>query len=72
MQSTAVSSISDTMVIADQLGSAGNALAEAGRTAFSDAHSIVLLTSASMIAILAIVVFFMLRNYQASTAHQSH
>jgi len=72
MQSTAASSISDTMVIADQLGSAGTALAEAGRAAFSDAHSIVLLTSASMIAILAVAVFFMLRNYRVSVAPQSH
>jgi len=72
MQSIAASSISDTMVIADQLGSAGTALAQAGRVAFSDAHSIVLLTSASMIAILAVVVFFMLRNYRVSAAHQSH
>ena len=72
MQSTAASSISDTMVIADRLGDAGAALAEAGRVAFSDAHNIVLLTSASMIAILAVVVFFMLRNYRISVASQSH
>ncbi|KFX07485.1 methyl viologen resistance protein SmvA [Pectobacterium betavasculorum] len=70
MQSTASSSISDTMVIADQLGTAGTALAQAGRVAFSDAHSIVLLTSASMIAMLAVTVFVALRNYQPSTQHQ--
>lgn len=72
MQSTAASSISDTMVIAEQLGSTGTALAEAGRAAFSDAHSIVLLTSASMIALLAVAVCLMLRNYRASTAERAH
>lgn len=71
IQSTAASSISDTMVVADQLGTAGTALAQAGRAAFSDAHSIVLLTSACMIAMLAVAVFVALRNYQPSTQHQS-
>ncbi len=70
IQSVAASSISDTMVIADKLGVAGTALAQAGREAFSDAHSIVLLTSASMIAILAVIVFVALRNYQVPTQYQ--
>ncbi|WP_300003865.1 MFS transporter [uncultured Cedecea sp.] len=72
MQIIAASSISDTMVIAGQSGELGTALARAGREAFSDAHSIVLLTSASMIAMLAVVVFFMLRNYRVSAVPQSH
>ena len=63
----AVSSVSDTMVVADQLGSAGNALAQAGREAFSSSHAVVLLTAATMIALLAVAAFITLRNYQHPT-----
>ena len=66
LQSRASSSISDTMVVAEQLGASGNTLVQAGRVAFSSSHAVVLLTAAGMIALLAIAAFIALRNYQNS------
>ncbi|AJC65835.1 MULTISPECIES: MFS transporter [Dickeya] len=60
----AASSISDTMVVAEHLGETGIALAQAGRVAFSSSHSVVLLTAASMIMLLAAVAFVTLKHYQ--------
>ena len=61
------------MTAADRFGDAGAALAAAGRAAFSDAHAMVLLTAATLIGVLAMVVFVALRNYRetavASAAH---
>jgi len=73
LPSSASHSIGETMTAADRFGDAGAALAAAGRAAFSDAHAMVLLTAATLIGVLAMVVFVALRNYRetavASTAH---
>ncbi|UXN74345.1 hypothetical protein N8D56_03835 [Devosia sp. A8/3-2] len=58
-------SIGEAMVAAEGLGGAnGDALAQAAREAFSSAHGTVLLTSASLIAVLAVAVLIALRNYR--------
>jgi DHA2 family multidrug resistance protein-like MFS transporter len=72
IDASAMHSIGDTMVAADRLGSAGVALAEAGRTAFSNAHAIVLMTAASLIALLAVGVFVALKNYREPQHQQAH
>lgn len=64
LRAKAAGSIGDTMVVAQQSGELGNALVQAGRVAFSSAHSLVLFTAATMIALLAVAVFFALRSYQ--------
>lgn len=65
---SASQSIGETMTAADRLGDAGAALADAGRAAFSDAHGMVLLTAATLIGVLAVVVFAALRNYREAEA----
>lgn len=62
----ATNSIGETMIAAERLGADGAALAEAGRTAFTDAHAIVLLVAATAIALLSVAVFFALRGYRAA------
>ncbi len=58
-------SIGEAMVAANGLGGAnGDALAQAARDAFSSAHGTVLLTAASLIAVLAVAVLIALRNYR--------
>jgi len=67
-------SIGETMLAASQLGGAeGAALEAAARLAFSGAHGTVLLTAASLIAVLSVVVLVALRHYrepEAAIAHQ--
>lgn len=58
------SSIGETMVAAERLGADGQALAEAARLAFSDAHGTVLLTAAALIGVLAMAVLVALRHYR--------
>ena len=65
---SAAHSIGETMFAAEQLGAAGAPLVEAARMAFSDAHGMVLLSAASLIGLLAVAVFFALRNYRDSEA----
>lgn len=65
---SASQSIGETMTAAERLGVAGAPLAEAGRMAFSDAHGMVLLTAATLIGVLAVVVFVALRNYREAAA----
>ncbi|MBJ7263713.1 MAG: MFS transporter [Burkholderiaceae bacterium] len=59
-------SIGETSLAAQKLGGpAGQALAAAGRDAFSASHSVVLLAAAALIGVLSVVVFVVLRAYQA-------
>lgn len=56
-------SIGETMSLASRLDSpARKLLEEAGRTAFSSAHSLVMTAAAALIALLAVVVFVQLRG----------
>lgn len=56
-------SIGEAMTLAERLGGEeGDALRIAARSAFSDAHGSVLVITAVMIAVLAVAVFFSLRN----------
>jgi len=64
----AANSIGETMIAAERLGTEGAALAQAGRIAFADAHGIVLLTAAAVIALLSVAVFLILRGYRATAA----
>lgn len=58
-------SIGETLLAANALGGpAGQALAAAGRDAFTASHSIVLVGAAAIIGVLSIVVFTVLRAYQ--------
>ncbi|WP_332717071.1 MFS transporter [Pelagibacterium mangrovi] len=66
VEAGAANSIGETMIAAERLGADGAALAEAGRTAFTDAHAIVLLVAATAIALLSVAVFFALRGYRAA------
>lgn len=60
----ATHSIGETLIVARRLGAAdGQALAASAQAAFSSAHAIVLLTAASLIAVLSIFVFFALRRH---------
>lgn len=59
----AVRSIGDTYQVAHQLAEQGPALIEAGKAAFTATHSVLLSTSAALIGVLAILVFFMLADY---------
>ncbi|MGV3574364.1 MAG: MFS transporter [Devosia sp.] len=61
-------SIGETMYAAEQLGPAGAPLIEAARMAFSNAHGMVLLSAAGLIALLTLAVFVALRNYRDSEA----
>jgi DHA2 family multidrug resistance protein-like MFS transporter len=59
-------SIGEAMVIARRIGGTeGEAIAEAARVAFASAHGSVLMVTASLIAMLAIVVFVALRHEDA-------
>ena len=68
VESGAANSIGETMIAAERLGADGEALAEAGRVAFTDAHGIVLVTAAVAIGLLSVAVFFVLRNHRAANA----
>lgn len=60
----AARSIGDTYLVAHQLAAEqGAALIEAGKVAFTTTHSVLLLSAAASIGVLAIVVFFMLADY---------
>lgn len=61
----ALRSIGETFIAAERLGDEGGAaLIEAARAAFSSAHATVLLTAATLIAILSAYVFRALRDYE--------
>lgn len=57
-------SIGDTYIVAGQIaGEQAQALIEAGKLAFTQAHAVLLTTAAGVIAVLAVVVFFTLAKY---------
>ncbi|MBJ6987115.1 MFS transporter [Devosia sp. MC521] len=58
-------SIGETMLAAQGLGDQAGLLEQAARLAFSSAHQTVLLSAATIVALLAIGVGFALRNYSA-------
>ncbi|HHX34225.1 MAG TPA: MFS transporter [Gammaproteobacteria bacterium] len=61
----AARSIGDTYLVAAQLSAdQGAALIEAGKAAFTTTHTLLLSTSAGMIGLLGVVVFFLLANYK--------
>ena len=61
----AARSIGDSYVVAGELPAAqGNALIEAAKLAFSSTHSVLLTTSAVVIALLAVVVFVLFGRQQ--------
>ena len=63
-------SIGEAMAMAEKIGGAqGEAIATAARSAFSDAHSIVLAITAALIACLALAVFRALRGAAISVSH---
>jgi len=58
-------SIGDTYIVAGQVpGAQSQALIEAGKLAFTQAHSVLLTTAAGVIGVLAVVVFFTLARYR--------
>ena len=62
----AARSIGDTYLVAGQLAEEhGAALIEAGKAAFSATHSVLLSTASSLIGLLGVVVFFMLKSYRS-------
>lgn len=62
----AARSIGDSYLVARDLAEPqAQALIEAAKTAFSATHSILLLSSAAMVGVLAVAVFFMLSKYLA-------
>lgn len=65
----AVRSIGDSYLVAKGLAEPqASALIEAAKAAFSATHSTLLLTSAAMVGVLAVVVFFMLSGYRKAEA----
>ena len=65
----AVRSIGDTYLVAARLPfDQGAALIAAGNTAFTSTHSVLLSTSAAMIGLLGIVVFFLLSSYRGASS----
>lgn len=61
MAAIATRSIGESLVAAQSMGgSGGEALAEAGRQAFSASHSLVLLSAAGLIAVVSVAVFVIL------------
>lgn len=61
----AVLSIGDTYLVSHRLAAEqGAALIDAGKTAFTATHSILLSIAAGLIGVLAVVVFFMLASYR--------
>jgi len=69
----AARSIGDSYLVAKGLAEPqASALIEAAKAAFSATHSTLLLTSAAMVGVLAVVVFFMLSGYRkAEAVHES-
>ncbi len=68
MVGQAMHSIGDTYLAAQQLAAdKGAALIDAGKTAFSTTHSILLSTAAALIGLLSVVVFFLLASYRADS-----
>ncbi len=68
----ATHSIGETMLAARDLGEAGAPLVEAASMAFTNAHSTVLLTAATLIGLMALAVFFALRHYRDDEAVAAH
>lgn len=65
----AARSIGDSYLVAKGLAEPqASALIEAAKAAFSATHSTLLLTSAAMVGVLAVVVFFMLSGYRKAEA----
>ena len=65
----AARSIGDTYLVAARLSAdQGAALIAAGKAAFTTTHTVLLSTSAAMIGMLAIVVFFLLASYRDARA----
>ena len=65
----AARSIGDTYLVAARLSAdQGAALIAAGKAAFTTTHTVLLSTSAAMIGVLAIVVFFLLASYRDARA----
>lgn len=62
---SATHSIGETMLAARDLGPAGAPLVEAASAAFTTAHSVVLLSAAALIGLVAVAVFVALRHYRA-------
>ena len=63
--SKAVNSISDTMIVASNIGGLlGENLVQAGRKAFVNSHIFMLAGSSAVMIILAIVVFYLLRGFR--------
>lgn len=61
----AARSIGDTFLVAARLpAEEGVALIDAGKAAFSQAHTVLLTTAGGLIGLLAVVVFFTLANYR--------
>lgn len=69
---SATHSIGETMLAARDLGERGVALVEAAGMAFSNAHSVVLLSAAALIGLMAGAVFFALRHYHDEDAVVAH
>lgn len=69
----AARSIGDSYLVAKGLAEPqASALIDAAKAAFSATHSTLLLTSAAMVGVLAVVVFFMLSGYRkAEAVHES-
>ncbi len=67
----AARSIGDTFLVAAELSTEeGAALIDAGKAAFTQAHTVLLTTAAGLIGLLAVIVFFTLANYrQQNTGH---
>lgn len=69
----AAQTIGDTYIVATRLGGAeGEALIAAGKAAFSQAHAVLLTTSAAVIMALAVVVFMALARHRAPVAASHH
>ena len=69
----AAQTIGDTYIVATRLGGAeGEVLIAAGKAAFSQAHAVLLTTSAGVIMALAVVVFMALAQRRAPVAASHH
>lgn len=65
----AARSIGDSYLVAQTLSPAdGAALIEAGKAAFTTTHATLLTTSAAVIALLAVIIFVMLKSYRPTSA----
>lgn len=67
----AARSIGDTFLVATELpAEVGASVIDAGKAAFTEAHTVLLSTAAGVIGLLAIIVFFTLANYHSqNTSH---